>query len=73
MANVSPLALPLLRSRAWQRFDSTVALIVTTLTGLPVVPAICLSWCGEQKTTTQYCHDEAVGDGLAVITLSGNV
>jgi hypothetical protein len=45
----------------------TVALIVVTLTGLPVVPAICLSWCGEQKTTTEYCHDEAVGNGSAVV------
>lgn len=46
----------------------TVALIVVTLTGLPVVPAICLSWCGEHKTTTEYCHDEAVGNGSPAIT-----
>lgn len=45
----------------------TVALIVVTLTGLPVVPAICLSWCGEHKTTTEYCHDEAVGNGSAAV------
>lgn len=45
----------------------TVALIVVTLTGLPVVPAICLRWCGEHKTTTEYCHDEAVGNGSAVV------
>jgi len=44
-----------------------VALIVVTLTGLPVVPAICLSWCGEHKTTTEYCHDEAVGNGSAAV------
>ena len=46
---------------------ATVALIVVTLTGLPVVPAICLSWCGEHKTTTEYCHDEAVGNGSAAV------
>jgi hypothetical protein len=45
----------------------TVALIVVTLTGVPVVPAICLSWCGEHKTTTEYCHDEAVGNGSAAL------
>ena len=45
----------------------TVAFIVVTLTGLPVVPAICLSWCGEHKTTTEYCHDEAVGNGSAAV------
>ncbi len=43
-----------------------VALIVVTLTGLPVVPAICLSWCVEHKTTTEYCHDEAVGNGAFI-------
>ena len=43
-----------------------VALIVVTLTGLPVVPAICLSWCGEHKTTTEYCDDEAVGNGAFI-------
>jgi hypothetical protein len=41
----------------------TVALIVVTLTGLPVLPAMCHTWCGEDKTTTEYCHDEAVGNG----------
>lgn len=46
----------------------TVALIVVTLTGVPIVPAICLSWCGEHKTTTEYCHDEAVGNGSPAIT-----
>jgi len=45
----------------------TVALIVVTLTGFPVAPAICLSWCGEHKTTTEYCHDEAVGNGSAAV------
>ena len=45
----------------------TVAFIVVTLTGLPVVPAICLSWCREHKTTTEYCHDEAVGNGSAAV------
>jgi hypothetical protein len=45
----------------------TVALIVVTLTGLPVAPAICLSWCGEHKTISEYCHDEAVGSGSAAV------
>ena len=46
---------------------ATVALIVVTLTGLPVVPAICLSWCVEHETTPEYCHDEAVGNGSAAV------
>lgn len=46
----------------------TVTLIAVTLTGLPVVPAICLSWCGEHKTTIEYCHDEAVGNGSPTVT-----
>ena len=45
----------------------TVAFIVVTLTGLPVLPAMCHTWCGEDKTTTGSCHDEAVGNGSAVV------
>ena len=45
----------------------TVAFIVVTLTGLPVLPAMCHMWCGEDKTTTEYCHDEAVGNGSVAV------
>jgi hypothetical protein len=45
----------------------TVAFIVVTLTGLPVLPAMCHAWCGEDKTTNEYCHDEAVGNGSATL------
>jgi hypothetical protein len=64
------VALPLLLLQApgTAMLRITVALIVVTLTGLPVVPAICLSWCGDHKTTTEYCHDEAVGNGSPTIT-----
>ena len=44
----------------------TVAFIVVTLTGLPVLPAMCHAWCGS-KTTSEYCHDEAVGNGSATL------
>lgn len=46
----------------------TVLLIVVTLTGLPVLPAVCLTWCGEHRTTIGFCHDEAVGNGSPVVT-----
>jgi hypothetical protein len=46
----------------------TAAFIVVTLTGLPVLPAMCHTWCGEDKTTSEYCHDEAVGNGSPAIT-----
>src|SRR5262245_63830689 len=50
----------------------TVAFIVVTLTGLPVLPAMCHTWCGEDKATREYCHNEAVGNGsAAVITERG--
>ena len=45
----------------------TVALIVVTLTGLPVLPAMCHTWCGEDKTTNGSCHDEAVANGSAAV------
>jgi hypothetical protein len=45
----------------------TVLLIVVTLTGIPVLPAACLTWCGEHRTTTGYCH-EAVKNGSPVVT-----
>ena len=45
----------------------TVALIVVTLTGLPVLPAMCHGWCGEDKTTIGSCHDEAVENGFAPV------
>jgi hypothetical protein len=45
----------------------TVAFIVVTLTGLPVLPAMCHTWCGEDKTKSGYCHDEAVGNGSAAV------
>jgi len=45
----------------------TVALIVVTLTGLPVLPAMCHIWCGEDKTTIGSCHDEAVESGFAAV------
>ena len=45
----------------------TVALIVVTLTGLPVLPAMCHAWCGEDKTTRGSCHDEAVENGFAAV------
>jgi hypothetical protein len=44
----------------------TVAFIVVTLTGLPVLPAMCHVWCGSQ-TTTEFCHDEAVENGFAAV------
>ncbi len=44
-----------------------VALIVVTLTGLPVLPAMCHAWCGEDKTTSGSCHDEAVENGFAAV------
>jgi hypothetical protein len=44
----------------------TVAFIVVTLTGLPVLPAMCHTWCGT-KTTSESCHDEAVGNGSAAV------
>jgi len=46
----------------------TAILVVATLTGLPVVPAACLTWCGEQQTTRGYCHDEAAKNGAPIIT-----
>jgi|RhiMethySRZTD1v2_1073278.scaffolds.fasta_scaffold00121_15 hypothetical protein len=46
----------------------TVLLIVVTLTGLPVLPAACLTWCGEHRTTIGFCHDEAVKNGLPVVS-----
>jgi hypothetical protein len=49
----------------------TVALIVVTLTGLPVLPAICVNACGEHKTATTHCHDEAVENGAPIITAAG--
>ena len=42
----------------------TVAFIVVTLTGLPVVPTMCHTWCGPQAAS-ESCHDEAVGNGSA--------
>lgn len=45
----------------------SVLLIVVTLTGLPVLPAVCLTWCGEHRTTIGFCHDEAVKNGLPVV------
>src|SRR5262245_10486585 len=45
----------------------TVLLIVVTLTGLPVLPAACLSWCGEHRTTLGFCHNEAVKNGLPIV------
>ena len=45
----------------------TVAFIVVTLTGLPVLPAMCHTWCGEDKATSDTCHDEAVGNGSAAV------
>jgi hypothetical protein len=45
----------------------TVAFIVVTLTGLPVLPAMCHAWCGEDKATNEYCHDEAVENGSATL------
>jgi hypothetical protein len=45
----------------------TVALIVVTLTGLPVLPTMCHTWCGEDKTIAGSCHDEAVGNGSAAV------
>jgi len=49
----------------------TVALIVVTLTGLPVLPAMCHTWCGEDKTTIGSCHDGAVENGFAVVINEG--
>jgi hypothetical protein len=46
----------------------TVLLIVVTVTGLPVLPAACLIWCGEHRTTIGFCHDEAVKSGSPVVT-----
>jgi hypothetical protein len=46
----------------------TVALIVVTLTGLPVVPAICLSWCGDHKTTMSTVMTKPWGTGQPFIT-----
>jgi hypothetical protein len=48
----------------------TVAFIVVTLTGLPVLPAICHVWCGS-TTTSEFCHDEAVENGFAVVINEG--
>jgi hypothetical protein len=45
----------------------TVAFIVVTLTGLPVLSAMCHAWCGEDKATNGYCYDEAVGNGSATL------
>jgi hypothetical protein len=45
----------------------TVAFIVVTLTGLPVLPAMCHTWCGEDTATRESCHDEAVGNGSAAV------
>ena len=45
----------------------TAFLIVVTLTGLPVFPTACLSWCGELDTATGSCHDEA-RDGSVFIS-----
>jgi hypothetical protein len=66
----SCLALPLLFMRApgTAMLRITVAFIVVTLTGLPVLPAMCHTWCGEDKTTSEFCHDEAVGNGSPAIT-----
>jgi hypothetical protein len=49
----------------------TVAFIVVTLTGLPVLPAMCHDWCGEDKATTEYCHVEAVGSRSPAVTAAG--
>ncbi len=38
------------------------------MTGLPVLPAVCLTWCGEHRTTIGFCHDEAVKNGLPTVT-----
>ena len=48
----------------------TVAFIVVTLTGLPVLPAMCHVWCGS-KTTSEFCHDEAVENGFAAVINEG--
>jgi hypothetical protein len=45
-----------------------VAITVVTLTGLPVLPAICLSWCGTHTTTSEHRHDEAVESGSPAMT-----
>ena len=42
----------------------TIAFIVVTLTGLPVLPTMCHTWYGA-KATSESCHDEAVGNGSA--------
>ena len=42
----------------------TVAFIVVTLTGLPVLPAMCHTWRGT-TATSEFCHDEAVENGSA--------
>ena len=48
----------------------TVASIVVTLTGLPVLPAMCHVWCGS-ITTTEFCHDGAVENGFAAVINEG--
>jgi hypothetical protein len=50
----------------------TAFLVVVTLTGLPVVPAVCLSWCeAQEKTTIGNCHDEAGRNGSPIL-ISGS-
>lgn len=46
----------------------TAFLVVVTLTGLPVAPTACLVWCGDHRTTSGVCHDEAVNNGSPVVT-----
>ena len=67
------LALPLLpnQTHGTTMPRLTAFLIVVTLTGLPVFPTACLTWCGEQDTATGSCHDEA-RDGSVFIS-SANV
>lgn len=67
------LALPLLpnQTHGTTMPRLTAFLIVVTLTGLPVFPTACLTWCGEQDTATGFCHDEA-RDGSVFIS-SANV
>jgi hypothetical protein len=51
----------------------TVLFIVVTLTGLPVLPAVCLTWCGQHRTTSGSCHDEAVKNGVPVVSAANDM
>jgi hypothetical protein len=64
------MALPLLFKPApgTAMLRLTVAFIVVTLAGLPVLPIMCHAWCGQDKTTREYCHDEAVENGSPTVT-----